>query len=198
MWFLDKSKFEIDFIQSWWFVYFLRPLDKQFVLNIYYSSITCFGSASLITCFTRLNNLGRFHYLTAVRKGKKSPNPNSHRTQLSSLNFLKKCTPSGVDPSPLSPWSPPCWYILLWLLIPLASDAGSLSYPLTSWEGRAAEFPPASWFVDVLPLEQGASIPRARKPGRANCFRFRLAAAAPHSLILLHPSLASLWCWFLV
>ena len=56
--------------QSWWFVNCLRPLDRQFVLNIYSSSITCFGRAALITCSTRLNNLDHFHYLTAVRKWK--------------------------------------------------------------------------------------------------------------------------------
>ena len=31
---------------------FPRPLDRQFVLNIYSSSITCFGRAALITCST--------------------------------------------------------------------------------------------------------------------------------------------------
>ena len=36
--------------QSWWFVYFLRPLDRQFVLNVYSPSITCFGHPALITC----------------------------------------------------------------------------------------------------------------------------------------------------
>ena len=46
---------EAWFHWSWWFVYFLRP-DRQFVLNIYSSSITCFyktewfGPLSLSYC----------------------------------------------------------------------------------------------------------------------------------------------------
>ena len=35
----------------------LRPLVKQFGLNVDFPSITCFGCAALITCFTRLHLL---------------------------------------------------------------------------------------------------------------------------------------------
>ena len=42
---------------TWWFVYFLRPLNRQFVLNIHSSSITCFGSFIKIFWPIELNDL---------------------------------------------------------------------------------------------------------------------------------------------
>ena len=46
-------------VKPWtrWFVYFLRPLDRQFVLNIHPSSITCFGSFIKIFWPIELNDL---------------------------------------------------------------------------------------------------------------------------------------------
>ena len=58
---------KVIFGQSWWFVYFLRPFGRQNDISIFIPEAL---RAALITCYTRLKDLGHFQYLITARQWK--------------------------------------------------------------------------------------------------------------------------------